>query len=232
MLLDLSPSFLRSLGVEAVLFDKDGTLLDSLDSWAHALSALCAELARFYGFGSELQGRLLYSLGIDAHGDAIPSGLLATGTTDALLRALLAGLLASGVTRGPLDLPSFSAQCSSILTRLYPSGGPETQPLRGADRVLKILLGQGFPLGIASSDDEARTSADLARLHWDGYFSFVSSGDTALAPKPDPWPLIEFARVVDVPPSRIAVVGDSAVDRQMAMSGGARLFLEVTDGYR
>jgi phosphoglycolate phosphatase-like HAD superfamily hydrolase len=41
----LRPAELRARGIRAVLFDKDGTLVDSLGPWAEAERALCETLA-------------------------------------------------------------------------------------------------------------------------------------------------------------------------------------------
>jgi phosphoglycolate phosphatase len=122
-------------------------------------------------------------------------------------------------------------ETESILADLYPNGEPPFRAMSGADRLLAALAGAGFPLGLATSDDYGRTMGVLTRLGWLERFVFFSCGDTAAETKPSPWSVREFSRVVGVPCSRIAVVGDTEVDREMATSAGAGLFVLAEGGF-
>lgn len=213
------------------MFDKDGTLVDSLGPWAAAERALCEGLIlRLSVVGAAERETLivdmLAELGI-RNGLVDRSGLMATGTSSAILSALRRRL--ETVVGEEIDSEIFRTEATDILARAYPSGGPQSLPMSGANHVLGALRSAGFPLALATSDDFARTAADLCRLEWNGYFRFLSCGDTALEPKPSPWSVLEFARLVGISPASIAVVGDTEVDGQMAESAGVGLYVKIID---
>jgi phosphoglycolate phosphatase len=51
-------------------------------------------------------------------------------------------------------------------------------------------------------------------------FDFVAGFDSGYGAKPDPGPLLAFARAVDLPPARIVMVGDSAHDMSAGRAAG------------
>lgn len=227
----LNPASLAARGIEAVLFDKDGTLMDSLIPWAAAERGLCDALVE-RRLSAERRGeqvsRMLADLGI-VSGAVDRRGLLATGTSAAIMEALRRSLETAAGSR--VDPEAFSSEVAEILRRLYPAGGPEVAPMVGADRLLSALRAEGFTLGLSTSDDYSRTMAELDRFGWRRHFAFIACGDTAREPKPSPWSVREFSRVASVPCSSIAVVGDTDTDRAMAKAAGAGLFILVTDGF-
>jgi len=55
----------------------------------------------------------------------------------------------------------------------------------------------------------------------DKYLEFVAGYDSGFGAKPDPGPVLAFAQAVGVPPSEIAVVGDTVLDLAAARAAGA-----------
>jgi phosphoglycolate phosphatase len=225
---------LRSAGrVRAALFDKDGTLVDSLGPWAEALRLVCRELidraaptAMPLPERRAIEEKALASIGVRSDGVA-HDGVLAVGPSETVLMALRLSL--DEALGGRRDPRRVGLEVAEILGSLYPGGIPPCRPMPGADEALRALVELGIPIGLATSDDEAVALSQLEEFGWRHLFAFLSFGDTAPRPKPDPWATLEFARVVGVDPGSVAVVGDSPADRGMASSAGALLFVEVVD---
>jgi phosphoglycolate phosphatase len=218
--------------VRAVLFDKDGTLLDSLGPWAEALRLVCRELIGRAAPGAmpaeekAIEEKVLASIGVRREGIA-HDGLLAVGPSKSALTALR--LSFDETFGGRREEELFERDVALILGSLYPGGIPPCRPMPGADEALRALAERGIPLGLATSDDEAVALSQLGEFGWKRLFAFSSYGDSSPRPKPDPWAALEFARVVGVDPGSVAVVGDSPVDREMAFSAEALLFVEIVD---
>lgn len=199
--------------IRAVLFDKDGTLVDSFGPWLDREYELCRHL--------EADDSLLGAIGV--HGRQIdPHGLLASGTVEAIL-----GALYEGVGRpGPRD--AFFARCQAFLARREAEAPIRPGAFPGVPGLVEALRSRGCPLGVATSDSADATFDQLAALGWAEAFSVVLTGDRCLRPKPDPWMVAEFSRLTGVPPDQVAVVGDTPADRAMALGAGARFYGVLT----
>jgi phosphoglycolate phosphatase len=227
--------------IRAVLFDKDGTIIDSLNPWAEALRLVCRAIvwrakAPYIKHASEIVNQALASIGVNER-TVDRAGLLATSNSDTILltiRRSLSSTLNSVLIDSTLQEAlnsdqGFRALVEGILALKYPAGVPPCQAIEGAEELLRHLYDNGIPLGLATSDDEALAMKQLDELEWSKYFCFFSFGDTAVRRKPDPWAVLEFEKVVGIPVREIAIVGDTDVDYQMARAAGAGTFVKVIE---
>ena len=196
--------------VRALLFDKDGTLVDIQATLG---PATCDVLARLSGGDAALFGRLA---DIDACRYRRP--------------AVVARL--PGHQRGDRRLrPDVGARCWAVRsrTRSAPrSTGSICKPastisIRSTIRVRcwAALRERGYPLGIMTNDAEANTRAQLRQLGIDGLIMFVAGYDSGFGMKPDAAPVLAFAASAGVAPSEVAVIGDSPHDLIAARAAGA-----------
>ena len=87
--------------------------------------------------------------------------------------------------------------------------------------VLTMLAARGYRLGMLTNDADITARAHARKLGLDGILEFVAGYDSGFGAKPDPGPVLAFARAVGVPASEIAVVGDSVLDLAAARAAGA-----------
>jgi phosphoglycolate phosphatase len=227
--------------IRAVLFDKDGTILDSLNPWAEALRHVCRAIvwrakAPYIKHASEIVNQALASIGV-SRSTIDRTGLIATSDSNTILAAMRRSLsntlnsvlIDSSLREALNDDQRFRELVESILVSKYPAGAPHCRAIEGAAELLRFLYENGIPLGLATSDDKAMAMKQLDELGWSKYFCFFSFGDTALRPKPDPWVVLEFEKAVGVPVGEIAVVGDTDADYQMARAAGAGTFINVIE---
>jgi 2-phosphoglycolate phosphatase len=172
-----------------VLFDLDGTLLDTAPDMVGALNALRQEQS-------------LAPLPFEAVRSAVSHGaarIVKAGFADAdpetLLRLQQRFL---EIYRGAL----------SRETRLFP----------GMDAVLQALAGWQIKCGIVTNKAAWLTDPLLAELGLRERFACVVSGDTVAERKPHPLPLIHAAALAEVSPSECIYVGDAERDVQAAHS--------------
>ncbi|OSP56296.1 phosphoglycolate phosphatase [Pseudoruegeria sp. SK021] len=186
----------------AIVFDLDGTLIDSVpDLHAAANRMLKAEgcppldqaaIRAFVGNGvPHLVRLILQASGIDMREHA------------RLVSVFLAIYQADPCT----------------LSTLYP----------GVRTCLDQLHAAGHTLGICTNKPEAPTEAILAGFGLRHLFSVVIGGDTLPVRKPDPAPLTAAFSALE--PGPRLFVGDSEVDAETAQAQGAPFAL-FTEGYR
>lgn len=187
---------------DALLFDLDGTLLDSLEDLANAVNHALA-----------LRGLPLRSL------DEVRS-FVGSGVRKLVERS--AGF-DSGDARCEPVLADFRAFYSVHC-------GDATAPYPGIPELLAELKARGFRLAVVSNKQDPEVRA-LVEKHFPGIFSATAGERPGVPRKPDPAPLLNAVTALGTHRSRVIYVGDSDVDARTAANAGVE-FAAVTWGYR
>jgi len=182
---------LKNDSIRAVLFDLDGTLLDTAPDLIRVLNQVRVE-----------QGRepLPYAVARTqvSHGS---SGLIRLGFPD------LSGDALESLRLRLLDL---YAQQLAVGTQLFD----------GCRRVLDTLRERGLPWGIVTNKPAFLTDPLLTELGLDAEAGCVVSGDTLPERKPHPAPLLLAASRLGIPPVECVYVGDAERDVQASRAAG------------
>ncbi len=201
--------------IRAILFDKDGTLVDFERTWGPAVDAVLRHLANG---DDDLYRRLCAVSGLVATAHFLPDSPL-IGEPTSIFAAPWAALL-----KEPADAAFFTRidglLCRETTAHLSPIGDPK--------RVLAELAARGYRLGLITNDAEASARAHIGRLGLDRLVEFVAGYDSGFGCKPAPGPVLAFAAAVGVPAAEVAVVGDTAIDVATARAAGARAVLVRT----
>jgi phosphoglycolate phosphatase len=187
----------------AVLFDLDGTLLDTLADLADAVNHVLSEL----GFPSH---------SLEAFRDLVGEGL-----PKLIERALPAG---AGEEVRAEALAGVRARYAERLI-------VETRPYPGIVDLLDELTRRGLGMAVISNKPEAATQALVRQLLGRWAFAAVLGHRPDRPRKPDPAAALEAARALAVEPSRCVFVGDSWIDMATARGAGM-LPVGVTWGFR
>lgn len=200
--------------IEAVIFDKDGTLEDS-QVFLRELGQKRSRLidAQIPGIGEPL----LMAFGIN--GDTLdPTGLMAVGSRRESEIAAAAYIAETG--RGWLESLAIAHSAFEEADR-YLKETANTSPLfAGSLEVLKFLWEAGLKLGILSAATTARVQAFVKRHQLDPYLQLQQGVDEGPS-KPDPALFLQACQTLGVEPGATLMVGDSAGDIEMARRAGA-----------
>ncbi|MBA3453519.1 MAG: HAD-IA family hydrolase [Deltaproteobacteria bacterium] len=190
--------------IRAVLFDLDGTLIDSL---ADISSALCAALAD-HSLAQPTIDTVRTWIGGGARNlivHAIDAARLAPDMVDVVLARFRVHYAAAPIVK----------------TRLYPGLAPVLDELVVADLRLAVLTNKPHDLAV-------RICGPLL-APWP--FGMIVGQRAGVALKPDPGAALQIAAELGVPPEDCAFVGDSAVDLDTARAAGMRA-VGVSWGFR
>ncbi len=203
-------------GAAALVFDKDGTLLDLDSRWVVFFTALTDAVLEALD-ATELRGSVLEALGVGSRG-LVPHGVAAAGT-GADVRAVIDGVLsAAGYSGAGIDAEIASAYLSAPMGTLAPLGDPA--------RVLTQLRDAGRRVGVATADDRERTLDDLDRLGVAHLVELLNCGDDRFS-KPHPRVLLDMAESWEISIDGLVMVGDSGHDLATARAAGSR-FIAVS----
>ncbi len=182
------------MSIQGVLFDLDGTLLDTaLDLGAAANRALAR-----YGY-PPLSDAHAYQY--SSHGSR------------GLLRAAL-GPLFERTDYDPLKTALLDAYLAALCVH--------TRPYEGITELLSGLNDRSVPWGIVTNKPGWLTDPLLAQIPLFANSRINISGDTFEVAKPHPKPLLAAAESLDVDPGTILYVGDAERDMEAAQSAGMR----------
>jgi phosphoglycolate phosphatase len=179
---------------QAVLFDLDGTLLDSLDDLADSMNAV---LLRF---------------GFTSHDREAYKKFIGDGMINLVRRALPQEARANELT---------VSGCFEAMRETYGSRWKtKTHPYEGIPELLSALADRQIKLAILSNKPDDFTRIAVRELLPSWNFEAVVGERPHVQRKPHPGAAIEIASRLGLPPRSFIFVGDTGIDMQTANSAG------------
>jgi phosphoglycolate phosphatase len=175
-----------------VVFDLDGTLIDSREDIARAANTAL--------------GRLGFPL--------LPLETIAGFVGDGAARLLER---AAGITPEDERLPRLYAE---FIADYAAHPVVTTRVLPGVFQVLSAL--SAYPLALCTNKPRITTELVLRELGLEPHFRAVAAGDDLPRRKPDPLPLLHLAERLGVAPHELLMVGDGSQDIEAGRRAGAR----------
>ena len=178
---------------EAILFDLDGTLLDTLEDLATAAN------------------RALGTLGLPAH----PTDAYRVFVGDGL--RTLAERILPGEQRSAAQLDALVAAFEREYSRTW---NERTAPYAGVPEMLDRLTAGGYRLSVLSNKPDAFTRLCVEQLlpHWT--FAPLYGQRPGVPKKPDPAAALAIAAELGLDPAEVLYLGDTATDMYTARAAG------------
>lgn len=188
----------------AVIFDLDGTLIDSLPDLTIAVN------------------KVLEEEGLAPLPPAEVGPMVGDGAGMLVTRAFAA--------RGGLPGPAVGPYLARFISHYEPNATVLTRPWEGVVQALDALKERGFTLAVCTNKPSAATHAILKDLGIDDYFAVVIGGDDAPALKPDPAHVNAVLDRLGIGHDDAVFVGDSINDVLAAKGANVRTII-VSFGY-
>jgi phosphoglycolate phosphatase len=112
----------------------------------------------------------------------------------------------------------------------HPEKNPPALP--GVVEGLALLRARGLPLAVGTTKPTARASAQLSACGLLPHFAHVQGTDPPLRPKPAPDVVVVACRALGVAPARALMVGDTARDVGAARAAGCRAVVVAYGAHR
>lgn len=183
--------------VQALLFDKDGTLFDFNETW----NAWTRGVIHHYAGGDDvLAAHIAQTIAFDLEAGAFhPSSPIIAGTNREA-----AELVALAIGEADVDAVEDYLAISATQAPLA-----EAAPLVP---LMTRFREQGLKLGVVTNDTQMGAEAHLNAAGAFDLFDFVIGHDSGFGAKPDSDPLRAFAQKVGVAVDQVVMVGDSTHD--------------------
>jgi phosphoglycolate phosphatase len=191
--------------LQAIIFDLDGTLADTIGDIGSAVNSLLAER------------------GYPTHDRAAYKRMVGNGFAN-LMRRALPEVIAS-------DEPLFSELAREAAARYAARSIETTRPFAGIPETLETLAGRGVRFAVLSNKPDAMTKHMVAAFFPEIRFLAVLGDRPGIPRKPDPAEALAIVAKSGIPPERWAFVGDSDVDMRTGRAAGMTA-LGASWGYR
>lgn len=189
-----------------VMFDLDGTLIDSVPDLAAAVD------------------QMLLARGLPVVGVARVRNWVGNGAR-VLVRRALAGELEHGAV-----CDADAEQALELFMQFYADNHSLTVLYPGVRETLKWLKKNGVEMALITNKPERFVAPLLDQLRLGRYFRWIIGGDTLAQQKPDPTALLHVLQLAEVAASEALFVGDSRSDVQAAKAADV-LCVAMSYGY-
>ena len=201
--------------IEGIIFDKDGTLLDSEMLWPELIETRMGQLKKM-GISEDIIENCRRTLGISPDGKDLDRN-------------------------GPFVLTSRMEEMTVTSTVLYQGGYPWnevrkmveeaynkaelkldidkiTKPFPGVKDFLKDLKERGYKIGIATADSKSRSEKMLHSAGLMEYIYLMVAREMVQEGKPKPDMLNYISKEWNIPCNKMIMVGDTISDIEMAIA--------------
>ena len=178
---------------QAILFDLDGTLLDTLTDIANAANSALSRL----GFPTHRRDAYRYFLG---------------GGMDCLVRR--------AVPEDCNETETLNKCREAIIDEYRDRWAENTRPYPGIAELLTELDKRGIVKAVLSNKPDEFTRRTVEKLLGGFHFEIVRGARPEVPVKPDPTSAIQIAVELEIPPGRFIYLGDTDTDMQTARAAG------------
>jgi phosphoglycolate phosphatase len=174
-----------------VLFDLDGTLLDTLQDLANSVNNVLVRS----DFPPHKVGDYKYFVG--------------SGMKNTVTQALPED------QRGQANVDELYAQMEEEYSKNWREN---TRPYPGIPELLDALIASGIKMSILSNKPQGSTEQMVSALLAQWHFEIVVGAQPSIPLKPDPAAALQIAKQMNISPLEFVYLGDSAIDMKTAIA--------------
>jgi phosphoglycolate phosphatase len=219
---------LALLDVEAIIFDKDGTLIDVHHYWSSMLEIRAGFIVDKYNLNDKVKFELMDAMGVD-----IKSGKIKTdGPVGIKPRSFIVSVAVEVLNSNNISISN--ADIESIFLEVDRKTSDNILPLLkllpDVGRLLENLKQCGVTIMLATTDMTSRARLAMKALSIEHFFSEIIGGDAVEFSKPSPDLALNIIERSKVNQDKTVVIGDHPVDIEMGLNAGITTNIGVLTG--
>lgn len=203
------------MNIKAIIFDKDGTLLDFDAFWVTVCVKAIEDVLMQFGKQDVPVEKILAALGVHK-GVTDINGVLCKGTYQQIGQIVYDFLRSYGC----------STSCEAVTTAVTDAfnknadAGEIKPTCPNLAQVLTVLKKRNIRLAVVTTDNEEITEKCLKALGIYGLFDRIYTDDGETPTKPDPYCALDFLKLTGLEKDNLLMVGDTMTDMVFAKNAG------------
>lgn len=213
--------------VSAVLFDKDGTFVDSHQYWGriilHRSQAICEAFHLDFSYIEKLEVVMGFSRKLQC---LLPNGPIALVSRDEVIDCVTQYLLEQKVGVSKHQIEKIFEGVHHEMEKI----DEHIQLIPDALPLFKDLHERGIKLAVVTTDAIKNTEMTLDKLGLQEYFSAIVGRESCKEPKVSGVPATIALSKLGISAKESICIGDAPMDMRMALNSGCRASIGVATG--
>jgi len=227
-MISLSSPFWKIEQIEAVLFDKDGTLIDSHMYWGGIIEKRSRALIKAFRLKDEMHPALCKAMGFLLEKRMLlPEGPIALVGREKVIEILVNFLVERGA---PATFPEIDKLFIEVHSDFLKEIGAYIRILPGVEEFLKKIKGKKIKAAVVTADSIENTRKTVKLLNIDKYFDLLLCREATPLPKTSGKPALIALERLDIEPAGAIAIGDSTMDITMARQAHLKAAVAVALG--
>lgn len=215
-------------GIELVIFDKDGTLMDLYHYWSQMVGLRAKFICQELGLDAKHHNNLLYDMGVDSKvGKLRPEGPVGLKKREIVLQAAVDYLASIGYP----ETYNICFEAFKEVDRFSSDNLKQfIRPIDGANDIVNELSKNGCEIAIATTDVTKRAKLAMEFLGIADKIDFIAGADMVSNSKPDPEMIHVILNTLNIDKSNAVIVGDAITDVQLGINANLKASIGVLTG--
>jgi len=214
--------------VEAVLFDKDGTLIDSHIYWGEIIKRRSRALIGKLKLNESIYEPLCLTMGFSlADEKLLPNGPIALVSREEVIKILTDYFDKKNIKTSREEITDIFLKAHTDFLKEF---NKYTKILPGAKEALGALKEKGVKTVLITSDSIKNTTQIVEYLGLQDYFDLLIGKELTPEPKATGMPAIIACKKLDIDPENTICVGDAPMDLLMAENANLKACIAISLG--
>lgn len=227
-MISLSAENWRMNDISGVLFDKDGTLIDSNVYWGRIIERRSAAIIDYYNLSKDLFDDLCLAMGYCCNDKRLrPEGPIALVSREEVIDVMMTFLQSRSIVPSAVVLSElFVREHEAFLEEIF----EYIHILPGVRDLLEQLKQHGIKTAVVTTDTVINTNETLRRLGLDTLFAAVIGKESTKEAKATGVPAIAALKLLELNAYQVVCIGDAPMDLIMAQKGELKAGIGVATG--
>lgn len=214
--------------IDTILFDKDGTLIDSHIYWGEIIKRRAMALIYSTNISTTKYDELCLTMGLDINtGKLLPDGPIALVSREKVIEILIDYFDNNGAVVYPVDIATTFDKVHLIFNQ---EAYKYINLIQGSIEFVKAVKQQGVKTAIVTSDTVENTKAFLDYYNINNLFDCIVGKETTIQSKDTGVPAIYAIEELGSLFSNSISIGDAPIDIQMANNAFMKAGIGVATG--
>lgn len=200
--------------IKAIIFDKDGTLIQFHEFWISVAEKVLYDIINKYKIHKNISKKIFPAIGIQGN-KLIPDGIFAAKTSFDLAKTWFEILQIPDLT-----LNEFFSIITTLFEKYSHQQKNNIRLFPGIKNVIIKLKDMHYTLAVITNDNLASTLQTLELTGIKPYIDFLGTDNGEIPAKPNPGWGKKFCDEFDLTPGQVIMVGDTPIDMQFGKNCG------------